>query len=300
VSEVRADAHVRGMLLSAAGMTVISPDGVLLKLISGTGLWTVILYRLGFLAVTLALALAIYYRGRVVTVWRSMGHAGLLSSLLLGAANLTFVGAMLHTSVADTLLLLATLPFWSALLGRVCIGERVRLRTWGAMLVAVSGIVLIVSGSLGHGKLVGDLLALATAILQAANLVVWRRSGDRNMLPALCLSGVLAAGVGLALGHPAATTRHDMLILAFLGFVQQPLAMTLFLSGTRYVAAAEVALLALVETVLGPIWAWIGVGEVPTATAIGGGVIVVAAILANSWLGVREQRRRRSLAARSL
>lgn len=298
MSDAQATAHLRGMLLSAAGMTVISPDGVLLKLISGTGLWTIVFYRLGFLAITLGVALALRYRARVWMVWLAMGRAGWLSSLLLGAANLTFVGAMLHTSVADTLLLLATLPFWSALLGQICIGERVRVRTWVAMLVALSGIATIVGGSLGHGKLLGDLLALATAVLQAANLVVWRHAGDRNMLPALCLSGVLAAAVGLVLGHPVSTTRHDMVILAFLGVIQQPLAMSLFLSGTRFVPAAEVALLALVETVLGPIWAWIGVGEVPAATALGGGVIVIGAIFVNSLLGVREQRFRRGVSVR--
>lgn len=281
---------MRGMLLSAAGMAVISPDGVLLKLISGTGLWTVVLYRLGFLALTLMAFLLIRYRRGWLALWRGMGRAGLLSAVLLGISNLTFVGAMLHTSVADTLLLLATLPFWGALLGRIFIGERVRLRTWLAMSVALGGIVIIVAGSLGHGKLLGDGLALATAVLQGANLVVWRRAGDRDMLPALCLSGVFCALVGLALGHPLATTRHDMLILAFLGFVQQPLAMSLFLSGTRYIPAAEVALLALVETVLGPLWAWIGVGEIPAASALIGGVVVVGAIVANSWFGVRAQR----------
>lgn len=290
MSATPAAEHLRGMLISAAGMTVISPDGVLLKLISGTGLWTVVLYRLGFLALTLLAALALRYRREMPRLWRRMGRAGLFSALLLAIANITFVGAMLHTSVADTLLLLATLPFWSALLGRVCIGERVRLRTWIAMLVAVGGIVVIVGGSLGRGRALGDSLALITAILQGANLVVWRRSGDRNMLPALCLSGVLAALVGLALGHPLATTPHDMVILAFLGFVQQPLAMSLFLSGTRYIPAAEVALLALVETVLGPLWAWIGVGEVPARSALLGGVIVVGAIVVNSWLAVRAQR----------
>lgn len=294
MSQAPADAHLRGMLLSAAGMLVISPDGVLLKLLSGTGLWTVIFYRLGFLAVALGIVLALYYRHRVWSVWGSIGAAGWLSALLLGAGNLTFVGAMLHTSVADTLLLVATLPFWSALFGRFCIGERVRVRTWIAMLVALAGTVVIVGGSLGHGKLLGDMLALATAMLQAANLVVWRHADDRNMLPALCLSGALAAAVGLALGHPAVTTRHDMIILAFLGFVQQPLAMSLFLSGTRFVPAAEVALLALVETVLGPIWAWVGVGEVPAASALGGGVIVIAAITVNSLLSVRAQRARRA------
>jgi drug/metabolite transporter (DMT)-like permease len=68
-----------------------------------------------------------------------------------------------------------------------------------------------------------------------------------------------------------------------------PIALALFLSGTRYIPAAEVALFALLETVIGPILVWLGVGEVPTlATWIGGG-FVMTAIIVNSILALRSQ-----------
>lgn len=286
------DNHLRGTLLSAAGMMVISPDGLLLKLIGSADVWTIILYRLGFLSITLGLWLLLRYRRRVLAVWRGIGVPGLIATVCMVGASLGFVGAMRNTTVADALLIFATMPLWSALIGWLFIGERVRPRTVVAMLVALCGIAFIVSGSIGRGVLLGDLIALFTAISHGAALVALRKAGDRDMTPVLCAAGVLSALIALPFAAPPSlVSGHDMLILAFLGFVQQPLALVLFISGARYIPAAEVALLALVETMLGPLWAWLGLGEVPTTEAFIGGTIVLCAIVGNNMVALRERRR---------
>jgi drug/metabolite transporter (DMT)-like permease len=268
-------------------MAILSPDGLLLRLIQQAGVWDIIFYRSLFMGISLAAVLAVRYRRRVLGVVMAPGRLGLLSTLLMAGANLTFIGAITQTTVANTLVILATMPLFSAILGWALIGESVQKRTWVTIGAAAAGITVIFIDSLGGGSWVGDLLAVLTALLHGLNLVVLRRARQHDMMPALCLSGFLSALIVLPLISPAGVLADDFLILAFLGFILLPLSLSMFLGGTRSVPAAEVALLALVETVLGPLWVWLGVGEVPTALALLGGMIVIGALAANAVLAVR-------------
>lgn len=282
------ESYKRGIGLAALGMIILSPDGLLLRLIEDASVWTVIFYRTLFMGLSLAVYLAVRFRGELKTIFSGMGRAGTLSMLLMSAANLGFVAAIFNTSVANTLVILATLPLFSAVLGWLLIGEAVRPRTWVSILCAVVGIGIIFSGSLGGGYWLGDLMAAATAFLQGLNLVVIRKARERNIvMPALCLSGFVAALAVLPMAAPLTVSGHDLAILSLLGLVVAPLALVLFLGGARHAPAAEIALLALIETVLGPLWAWLGVGEVPANLSLVGGFVVIAAIVVNAWLGMR-------------
>lgn len=287
------EGHGRGLALSAAGMIVISPDALLIRLIRDAGVWDVIFYRSLFTGLILAAVLAFHHRGRLFGLWRGAGRAGAASTLLMGASNFAFVGAILNTTVANTLVIIATMPLFGAVLGWLLIGERVRARTGIAIAVAFAGIVVIFVDSLGSGNWIGDLMAMAAALMQAMNLVVLRTAGPRDMSGTVCLSGFASAAILLPFAAPAAVGAHDLAVLALLGLVVLPLALTLFIAGPRTAPAAEVALMALLETVLGPLWAWLGVGEVPTVRALAGGFLVVGAIVANAALALAEGRARR-------
>lgn len=284
--------YLRGILLAGAGMVIISPDGMLLHSIDTAPVWDVLFWRTFGLGLTLLLMLCAVYRGRLPALLKAQGWPGLVSACLMAVANLLFVTAMMNTSVANALVLFATMPFWSALLGIVLIGEAVRPRTWIAILVAMSGMAVIMSGSMGGGTLVGDLSALGAAIAHGLNLVVLRKAGDRDMTAALMASGFLTAAVCLPFLAPSQVSPNDWLVLGALGFLILPLALTLFLAGARYAPAAEVALLSLVETVLGPIWAWLVLAEVPDARAFVGGALVIMAVAGNALAGVLARRRR--------
>jgi drug/metabolite transporter (DMT)-like permease len=286
------DRHARGLALSAAGMIVISPDALLLRLIRDAGAWDVIFYRSLFTGLSLAVVLAVRYRGRLFGLWRGVGRAGAASTLLMGLSNFAFVGAILNTTVANTLVIIATMPLFGAVLGWLLIGERLRPRTWIAIAVAFAGIMVIFADSLGSGNWTGDLMAMVAALMQATNLVVLRTAGPRDMSGTVCLSGFASAAILAPFATPAAVGAHDLGVLALLGLVVLPLALTLFIAGARTAPAAEVALMALLETVLGPLWAWIGVGEAPSARALAGGALVVAAMVFNAALALAKGRGR--------
>ena len=281
--------YMRGILLSAAGMAVLSPDALMIRLVRDAGPWEIIFYRTLFMGISLGVYLGIRHRRDLWATMRQAGWPLALSTGLLAISNIGFVGAITHTTVANTLVILATMPFFSAIFGWLLIGETVSRRTWTAIVAAIVGIVVIFSGSLGSGNWIGDALAVGTAIAHSLNLVVLRKVAPRDMTPALFLSGFAAAAMVLPFAAPATVNAHDLGVIAILGFGIVPLALTFYLSGTRYVPAAEVALLALVETVLGPIWVWLGIGEVPAPIAFLGGAIVLGAIVINALLALRRR-----------
>jgi drug/metabolite transporter (DMT)-like permease len=273
---------LRGLLLSALGMMVISPDGVLLHMLTSAPLIDVVFWRTFGLGTTLFLGLALVYRRRLPRLIADIGGVGILCTVLMSISNLLFVDGMAHTSVANTLVFMASMPLWSALLGLVILREKVKGATWFAIALGLVGIGVIMSDSLSLGGdgLRGDLSALGAALAYGLNLVILRRAGDRDMTACLMLSGFLTAVVCMPFLNTAAVAPSDWVILAALGLVILPLALTLFMAGARTAPAAEVALLSLVETLLGPLWAWLVLAEAPSTHAfVGGGLILLAVSL---------------------
>lgn len=282
--------YAAGLALSASGMLVISPDALLLRLVEHAGIWDVAFYRSVGIATSLTLVLSLMHRASPLRIYAGLGRDGWAAAATMGASTICFVSAVALTTVANTLVILATMPLFSAVIGWVVLGERVSRNTAVAMLVALAGIVVIFADSLGGGTWTGDLFALAVAVLQSFSLVMLRRARRPLALRAVGASGFLAAPVALIFAAPMAVAGQDLVIVGFQGLVQIPLALGLFFSGTRFLFAAEVALLSLVETILGPLWAWLGVGEVPSALALAGGLMVLMAIAGNAAAGLRRRR----------
>jgi drug/metabolite transporter (DMT)-like permease len=238
--------------------------------------------------------------GLVLSAWKGralpaaiagLGWSGLASALVVAFSNIAFVAAMSRTTVANTLLIFAAMPLFSAVLSRLFIGESVRRTTWLAIVIAIAGIVLIVGGGryggLGQGSLQGDMLALLAAFLVASNLVILRRFPHIDAMVVLALAGVLGTAICWPYADLAGIEPRSVAILVVLGGVIIPLSLSLFFRGVLYLPAAEVALFSLIETVLGPVWAWIGVGEAPGWPALAGGAVVIGAIVLNARAGFR-------------
>lgn len=291
---MRRHGEAYGLALTALGVVLISPDSLLIRLTAHVGSETTICWRNLFIAVTLFTLIAAGQRGRILPALRGLGGWGWLSVALLTITDLGFVLAVNGTSVANVLIIMATMPLFAALLARGWLGETIRPRTWAAILIAMAGMAVTVSGFLGGGggSPVGDLIALVVTAAHGANLVVLRRAGSTPILPALAVSALLAAVLVLPFADPLAVDAAGMGWLALSGLVQMPLGFLLFFSGTRWAAAAAVALTALLETVLGPIWVWAALGEMPDSLALIGGALVLGAISGNVVLAIREGGRR--------
>lgn len=279
--------HARGLMITAAGVLVISPDGLLTRLIT-TDHWTMMFWRAIFLAFGMWLALGFTAPNRVWQQYRSLRGPGLLKVLAYSFGTISFIYAITHTSVANTLVILSTTPLFAALISRVLLGERIRPRTLVAIALVALGIAVIGSGSIDQpGNLLGDAVALLGAFFLALGFVFVRRFPQTSTFAAISCSGLLTALIVLPLAAPLSLTAADLGYLMVMGLYVVPLGTALMFIGPRYIPAAEVGLLMLLESVLGPLWVWWLLGEAPVTQTLAGGAIVLCTLALNTVLALR-------------
>lgn len=285
--------HAKGLLITTTGVLVLTPDSLMVRLI-GLAPLNMVFWRGLLVAVGLTAFLAAYYRGQTPARFRAVGRAGAGVAVLFSISTLFFIFALSRTTVANTLIIVSASPLIAAGLSRALLREAVRPRTWAAILGALAGIVVLLSGSLrdagnGAGSLAGDLAALGTATCVAGQITIVRRSKALNMVPAMALSGLLSAVAVLPFAWPVALQPAQLGLMLLLGLVVLPVSFGLFTLGPRYLPAPEVSLILLLETVLGPFWVWLVLGEAPGARALVGGAIVIGVLALHSALGLRAQ-----------
>ncbi|MBX6322221.1 MAG: DMT family transporter [Rhodospirillaceae bacterium] len=279
----------RGYLMVAGAAILWSTGGLIVRHLSTDG-WTTIFWRGTFCALFLLVWIAVSERGRVLAGLRAMGAAGLLLALCFAAASMSFVLALQSTSVANTLIIQSTSPFIAALLGRIILKEHVRLRAWLAMACALAGVAIMVSASFGRGSLTGDLTAMIIPVAFALAVVIVRRHPQLRMVPAVALAVIIQAAIAAGFADSVAVGGRDLLLLAVFGAGQLGLGLALFVTGGRYLPAAETALICMLENILGPLWVWIVLGENPGLPAVLGGAAVLGALAVHTALDLRAPR----------
>lgn len=265
-----------GRLAILAGALAWSTAGVIQRTLT-TDEATQIAGRAAFAAVTLLLVTIALERRGTVRAFLGMGLSGLVIAATVAIASGTFVLALNHTSVANVLFMQAVGPFLAALLGWLWLRERVARRTWLAMAVALAGVAVMVGGP-GSGSSVGHLLAFGMTLSFAASIVLTRHRREVSMAPAVCVSQVLVVVVVAPFSHPGSLEGLDLLLTGAMGGGQIGLGLLLFVVGARLIPPAEVAVISLLEVVLGPLWVWLAYGEEPETATLVGGVVVLAAV----------------------
>ncbi len=226
----------------------------------------------------LAAFVAVRERGRTIAVFRSMGIAGLGVAVCTAIASGSFIVALNHATVANVLFMQAVSPIAAALLAWVALGEPITRRAGFAMVVALVGVGLMVGGP-GSGGLLGFGASAVMTLSYSVGIVITRHRRDVSMTPAICLSQLLLVLVVGAFAHPTTVGEHDLVFLVLMGVGQMGLGLVLFAMGARLIVASEIALITLLEVVLGPFWAWVAVSEKPALMTVVGGAVVVAAVL---------------------
>ncbi len=268
----------RGQVFVALAALAWSSAGVLQRELS-VGTATQVAGRA--LVAGLALfAFVAFSEGRgVVRAFAAMGRAEIAVAVLTAIASGTFIVALNHTTVANVLFMQAVAPIAAALIAWGALKESVSRRTAVAMIVALAGVGLMVGGPGGsHGLGVG--LSVVMTLAFALGVVITRHRRDISMAPAICLSQVLVLAVAGPFAHPGSIDGHDLGLILALGIGQMGLGLAFLTIGARLLPAAEVALITLLEVVLGPLWVWLALSERPsTATLVGGAVVMGAVVL---------------------
>jgi drug/metabolite transporter (DMT)-like permease len=211
-----------------------------------------------------------------------IGWPGIVSGAMWAIMFTAFLFALALTTTANALVMMSVSPLATALLARAFLSDPLPLRTWVAAFAAAAGIVWMFGGNLKSGHLAGMLVALVIPVAAAVNVVTLRASAAKlDLVPAVMLGGAISCLIALPFALPFAATPGDIGLLAFLGFFQLGLPCMLLVIASRTLLAPEIALLGLLEVVLGPLWAWLGAGEVPAESTLLGGMIVLGALAAN-------------------
>jgi drug/metabolite transporter (DMT)-like permease len=234
--------------------------------------------RAFFAAIALFALVLAMERRETIRAFLGMGRSGLAMTLFLAISSGAFLLALNHTTVANVLFMQAAAPMMAALLGWALISEPVDGRTWAALLLAGAGVVVMAAGSLDAGVAAVGLPLLMTASF-AAVIVIARHRKDVSMMPATCASQVLVVAVCAPFVTLGSASGSDWAILAALGVGQMGLGLAFLTIGARLIPPAQVALISLLEVVLGPIWVWLAYDERPSAATLVGGAVVVAAVL---------------------
>lgn len=268
--------HRRGRVYVALAAVAWSTAGLLQRKLT-VDLATQLAGRALFAVLGLLVFVAFAERGHLVRAFRAIGRAGLAVTVLMAVSSGTFIAALNYTSVANVLFLQALAPVLAAVLGTF-VGEPVARRTWLAMAVAAAGVGLMVGGP-SRPSAAGVTLSLLMAVSFAGTIVITRHKREVSMAPATCLSQVLVFLVAAPFADPSSVGAADLALLIGLGVGQIGLGLIFLTIGARLIPAAEVALITLLEIVLGPLWVWIVLSERPSATTLVGGAIVLAAVV---------------------
>lgn len=276
-------AHRRGFALTLFGVLVLTPDTLLIRLID-IDPWTMNFWRGAMMAISLAVVYTIARRGQTLADIRQLGIAGLAVAVIYALNAICFVFAVEHTRVANVLIILAATPLIAALLSIVVLKEQVSKPTWAAIAAGMTGVAIVVGDGLRAGTSLGDICAFITALALAVTFIIIRRHKHVNMVPAAALGALLSAILVTPFADPVSAEPTSWGLMLLLGFVVMPLSFGLITLGPRTLPAPEVALLMLLEMVLGPLWVWMVIDEVPSKATIAGGVIVISAVaLLSAW-----------------
>ena len=270
------------MMIAAA--TLWSIAGVFTRHLDEARGFEITFWRSGVTAVFVLATLVCREKSNVVRSVRKVGAIGILSGLFWGAMFSCFMMALTMTTVANTMVMDSIVPFLTAIAAWIFLKQRTPLRTWVAIGLASLGIIWMFAGSMaefGTTHLAGMLVALAVPFSATGNFIILQKAGHQtDLIPTVFLGALFSACFMLPLAWPLQSSWHDIGIMALLGVFQLGVPCILLVIASRALSAPEISLIAMLEIVLAPLWAWLGAGEVPaSATLIGGGFVLLALIL---------------------
>ena len=273
---------IPGSILVFFGAVFLSFGGIIVKSFEGASLWQILFWRQFFFILIVALYLLIKYKKNFFNVFYKSGIPGFVAGLFLGIGFSAYVFAMYYTTVANTLFIITTETIFLAFFGYIFLKEKISLVTFISILLGMSGVLLIVGSSLSiqtSEQFFGNIVAFIMPISFAVLIIIVRKYPNVDMVPAQFSAGIMAALIGYLVAEKLSISPHDLFLGFMAGTFQIGFGFILITVGSQTTPAAVVGVLMLTEAVLGPIWAWFFINEIPPISVIIGGSIIIFAIL---------------------
>ena len=276
----------KGSLLAFVAVIFITPDSLFIRL-SNVDTWGLVFYRGIIPFFSVFLAMLIIYKINFFKMLFTSGYHGLIYISTFSVTNITFVVSIQNTNVANTLVMIATAPMLSAILGAIFLKEPPDKKTWVSIIITFLAIIYIFFDSIKLGNLYGDILGFITAIGLAVGAVTIRSAKSKNLVPAAVVGKLFVATFALFFIESFVLENKDLIIVPLMCILCVAIPFVLVTIAPRFIPAAEVNLFFLLETIIGPIWVWLIIKEQPSIETLQGGVVIIATIAIHSFLKLK-------------
>ena len=254
----------------------LSFGGVIIRFMESSSAWQITGYR----SITFSLAILLYilikYKKDTPHAFKKIGHSGILIALILGFSNTCFVWGMSTTTVSNAVFIMSTGPLFAAICSYFFLKRKIGKKTFIAIAGSMFGITIMFSGGMESNNYIGNIIILGVPIGFAFQLTILNYNSHIDFMPATFLGGVFSSLIGFIFMANLDISTHDLLLCLFMGAFQVGIGFMLITIGSRYIPPHRAALFLLMEPVLAPIWAFLGVGEIPGQTEMLGGLIVLS------------------------
>ena len=277
----------KGSLLAFTAVMFITPDSLFIRL-SNVDTWGLVFYRGIIPFVTVFLIMFLIYNLSFFKILFKSGYHGLIYIGTFSVTNITFVVSIQNTNVANTLVMIATAPMLSAILGAFFLKEPPDKKTWISIVITFFAIIYIFFDSIKLGNFYGDILGFITAIGLAVGAVTIRSAKSKNLVPAAVIGKLLVAAFALLFIESFELLDNDIFIVPLMCILCVAIPFVLVTIAPRFIPAAEVNLFFLLETIIGPIWVWLVIKEQPSIETLQGGFVIILTIAVHSFLKLKK------------
>mgnify|MGYP000875187038 FL=1 len=276
----------KGSLLAFVAVMFITPDSLFIRL-SNVDTWSLVFYRGIIPFFTVFLAMLLIYKLSFFNMLISSGYHGVIYVTTFSVTNITFVISIQNTNVANTLVMIATAPMLSAILGSIFLKELPDKKTWISIIITFFAIIYIFFDSIKLGNFYGDILGFITAIGLAVGAVTIRSAKSKNLVPAAVVGKLFVATFALFFIESFVLENKDLIIVPLMCILCVAIPFVLVTIAPRFIPAAEVNLFFLLETIIGPVWVWLIIKEQPSIETLQGGIIIIITIAIHSFLKLK-------------
>ena len=277
----------KGSLLAFVAVMFITPDSLFIRL-SNIDTWGLVFYRGIIPFLTVFLVMLLIYRLNFFNILLKSSYHGIIYVVTFSITNITFVVSIQNTNVANTLLMIATAPMLSAILGAFILKEPPDKKTWISIIITFVAIVYIFYDSIKIGNFYGDILGFVTAIGLAVGAITIRSAKSKNLVPAAVVGKLFVAIFALFFIESFTLVEKDLIIIPLMCILCVAIPFVLVTIAPRFIPAEEVNLFFLLETIIGPIWVWLIIKEQPSIETLQGGVIIILTIAIHSFLKLKK------------
>ena len=277
----------KGSLMAFVAVMFITPDSLFIRL-SNVDTWGLVFYRGIIPFVTVFFGMLLIYKLNFFKILFRSGYHGIIYIMTFSLTNITFVVSIQNTNVANTLVMIATAPMLSAILGAIFLKEPPDKKTLISIIITFLAIIYIFFDSLKLGNFYGDILGFVTALGLAVGAVTIRSAKSKNLVPAAVVGKLFVSIFALFFIESFLLLEKDLIIVPIMCILCVAIPFVLVTIAPRYIPAAEVNLFFLLETIIGPIWVWLIIKEQPSIETLQGGMIIITTIAIHSFLKLKK------------